>query len=214
MVMINSNKALPRATDPARWLDRPREVSVKRTLAAVRYRAIARDRYGARLRAIRAFSELDDFDLYGEGWDTPHPAVALDLHAAARRAYRGSVDDKLSLLAKYRFALAFENSRYPGYITEKLFDCFFARCIPIYSGAPDVALYVPPSTFIDVRQFASYAELERFLRALTEEDARRYLDAAYAFLLSPAFEAFCADRFARDLVEAVLSVAPSNTSES
>lgn len=214
MVMINSNKALPRATDLPRWLDRPREVSVRRTLASVRYRAIARDRYGARLRAIRAFSELDDFDLYGEGWETPHPAVTSELSAAAVRVYRGSVDDKLSLLAKYRFALAFENSRYPGYITEKLFDCFFARCIPIYSGAPDVALYVPPSTFIDVRQFASYAELERFLRALTEEDARRYLDAAYAFLLSPAFESFCADRFGRDLVEAVLSVGPSESTGS
>lgn len=212
LVMINSNKALPRAVDVARWLDSPREVSVKRTLASLRYRAIARDRYGARLRAIHAFSELDDFDLYGEGWDMPHPAVASPLHAAAGRVYRGTVDDKLSLLAKYRFALAFENSRYPGYITEKLFDCFFARCIPIYSGAPDVALYVPPSTFIDVRQFASYGELERFLRALTEEDARRYLDAAHAFLLSPAFEAFCADRFARDLVEATLSLAQTTGS--
>ena len=209
LVMINSNKALPRATDLARWLDRPREVSVKRTLAALRYRAIARDRYGARLRAIKAFSQLTDFDLYGEGWDTPHRAVSADFHAAAARVYRGTVNDKLSLLGRYRFALVFENSRYPGYITEKLFDCFFARCIPIYSGAPDVALYVPPSTFIDVRQFASYEELERFLRGLTEEDARRYLDAAHAFLLSPAFEAFCADRFARDLIEALLSVSPA-----
>lgn len=207
LVMINSNKALARATDPARWLDRPREVSLKRTLAALRYRPIARDRYLARLRAVQAFVDRDDFDLYGEGWDTPHPAVPPDLHASAMRVYRGTVDDKLALLARYRFALAFENTRFPGYISEKLFDCFFARCIPIYSGAPDVALYVPPSTFIDVRQFASYAELERYVRALTEEDARRYLDAAHAFLTSPAFEAFCTDRFARDLVEATLAVA-------
>ncbi|HEY0582707.1 MAG TPA: glycosyltransferase family 10 [Chloroflexota bacterium] len=206
LTMINSNKAMPRARDVARWLDRPREVSVKRTLAGLRYRPVARDRYGARLRAIESLANLDDFDLYGEGWESRHPAVEPGLFAAAQRVYRGQVDDKLALLATYRFALVFENTRFPGYISEKLFDCFFARCIPIYSGAPDVAQYIPPPAFIDARQFASFRELEKFLRGITEEDARRYVDAAHAFLLSPAFEAFCVDRFARDLVDVLVAV--------
>ena len=206
LVMINSNKALPRARDLARWLDRPREVSLKRTVAGLRYRPVARDRYQARLRAIEAFARLEDFDLYGEGWNQRHPAVEPALHATLQRPYRGTVDDKLTLLAGYRFALVFENTRFPGYISEKLFDCFFARCIPIYSGAPDVAQYIPPSTFIDVRQFPSHGELERFLRRTSEEDAKRYVDAAHAFLISPAFESWCADRFARDLVDALVQV--------
>jgi hypothetical protein len=206
LVMINSNKALPKGLDFARWLDRPREVSVKRELAGLLYRPIARDRYGARLRAIEAFSKFDDFDLYGEGWLERHSAVEPGLHAAAQRAYRGVADDKLGLLATYRFALIFENTRFSGYISEKLFDCFYARCIPIYSGAPDVVQYVPPAAFIDARQFPTHAELERFLRALTEDDARRYLDAAHSFLASSAFESFCGDRFARDLVDALVSV--------
>src|SRR5262249_7890694 len=206
LVMINSNKALPKGLHLTRWLDRPRELSVKRELAGLRYRAIARDRYGARLRAIEAFSKVDDFDLYGEGWQERHSAVEPSLHAAAQRAYRGAVAEKLSLLATYRFALVFENTRFSGYISEKLFDCFFARCIPIYSGAPDVVQYVPPAAFVDARQFATHAELERFLRGLTEADARRYLDAAHSFLASSDFEAFCSDRFARDLVDALVSV--------
>jgi hypothetical protein len=206
LTMINSNKALPGARDIARWFDRPREVSVKRHLAGLRYRAVARDRYRARLRAIEAFSGLDDFDLYGEGWNVRHPAVEPALHAAAQRVYRGVVDDKLSLLARYRFALVFENTRFPGYISEKLFDCFFARCIPIYSGAPDIAQYVPPPAFIDARQFATVPDLERFLRGITEADARRYVDAAHAFLASPAYESFCIDRFGRDLVDAIQQV--------
>jgi hypothetical protein len=204
LTMINSQKALPRARDFARWFDHPREVSLKRTIAGLRYRPVARDRYGARLRAIESFAEREDFDLYGEGWLERHPAIEPAVFETAQRVYRGPIDDKLSLLARYRFALVYENTRFAGYISEKLFDCFFARCIPIYSGAPDVAQYVPPPAFIDVRQFATFRELEIFLRGLTEEDARRYVDAAHAFLLSSAYEAFCVDRFARDLVDALI----------
>ena len=207
LVMINSNKAFPRIGDLARWLDRPREVSLKRAIAGLRYRPIARERYRARLRAIEAFAAGGDFDLYGEGWMERHPAVEARVHTAAQQAYRGPVNDKLKLLASYRFALVYENTRFPGYVSEKLFDCFFARCIPIYSGAPDVAQYIPPSAFIDVRQFPSFQELERFLRRVSEEDARRYIDAAHSFLISPAFETWCVDRFARDLVDAVVHVA-------
>jgi hypothetical protein len=204
--MVSSNKAVPRARDLARWFDRPREVSLKRTLAGLRYRPVARERYAARLRAIEAFAGLEDFDVYGEGWERRHPAVEPGIHAAALRAYRGTAGDKLKLLAQYRFALVFENSRFPGYISEKLFDCFYARCIPIYSGAPDVAQYVPPAAFIDVRQFPSFPELERFVRHISEDDAKRYVDAAHAFMILPAFESWCADRFARDLIDAVIQV--------
>jgi hypothetical protein len=205
--MVNSNKALPRTTDLARWLDRPREVSIKRQLAALRYRPINRERYSARANLIRAFSVRDDFDLYGEGWQERHPAMDAQAYEAARRVYRGPVRDKLGLLARYRFALAVENTRFRGYITEKLFDPMYARCIPVYVGAPDVAQFVPPAAFVDAGQFPTYAALEQFLRAMTEEEAVRYIDAAHQFLASPAFEQFCADHFARDLVDAVLAVA-------
>ena len=46
---------------------------------------------------------------------------------------------KLSLLARYKFTLAFENSRAAGYVTEKLFQPLIAGSLPIYWGAPDVA---------------------------------------------------------------------------
>jgi len=209
LVAIADNRAMPQVRDLARWLDRPREVSIRRTLAGLRYRPIARERYQARLRAFEAFSEHDDFDLFGNGWERRHPAVAADLHAASAKAYRGPArrTEILGLLAKYRFALVYEDTRFPGYISDTILDCFFARCIPIYSGAPDVAQYVPPSAFIDVRQFVTFPELERFLMRMTEDDARRYVDAAHAFLISPAFESWCAERFARDMVDALLQVA-------
>jgi hypothetical protein len=208
MVAVANNRAIPRARDVARWFDRPREVSLWRSLAGLRYRPIAHDRYLARLRAFGAFADHSDFDLFGEGWEHRHPAVEHELHTGAARAYRGPIDsDMLSLLARYRFALVYEEARFPGYVSNTIFDCFCARCIPIYSGAPDVAQYVPPSAFIDIRQFVSFPELERFLTRLTEDDARRYVEAAHAFLISPAFESWCADRFAHDLAEALHQVA-------
>jgi Glycosyltransferase family 10 (fucosyltransferase) C-term len=184
----------------------PRGLSLARTIAGLRYRPVARERYQARLRAFEFFANNDELDLFGDAWEQRHPSVAPELHAAAARAYRGSAEDTLGLLAKYRFALVYENTRFPGYVTDRILDCFFARCIPIYSGAPDIAQYVPPSAFVDVRQFQTFPELERFLVRTTEDDARRYVDAAYAFMISPAFESWCAERFARDLVEAVAHV--------
>jgi Glycosyltransferase family 10 (fucosyltransferase) C-term len=207
LAMIDDSKAIPRWRDPARWFDRPREVSLRREWAGLNYRPILRDRYQARLRAIEAFARLGDFDLFGKGWaDKRHPAIEPGLHAAAQQTYRGTVRDPASLLAGYRFALVFENTRFPGYVSARIFECFFARCIPIYSGAPDVAQYVPPAAFIDARQFASYADLVRFLRDTTEADARRYLDAAHAFLASPDYASRCIARFARDVVDALVQV--------
>ena len=180
------------------YAEPPEPRNLVRTVAGLRYRPIARHRYTARLRAFEAFAARDDFDLYGEGWASHEPVAG---------SYRGRAEDALSLLARYRFALVYENARFNGYITDRILDCFFARCVPIYSGAPDIAQYVPPSAFIDVRQFQSFPELERFLERTTEEDARRYVDAARAFMISPRFESWCAERFARDLVEALLAVA-------
>lgn len=44
------------------------------------------------------------------------------------------VEDKHKWLQNYKFNLCFENSSYPGYLTEKLFDAYNAGCVPIYWG--------------------------------------------------------------------------------
>lgn len=54
-------------------------------------------------------------------------------------AARASADwqrEKIGYLGKFKFTIAFENSRRPGYVTEKLFDAFTADTIPIYWGDP------------------------------------------------------------------------------
>lgn len=159
--------------------------------------------YTERLRAIKHFSENPGFHLYGRGWKTRCRKMPIDFHLAAVRSYKGACSDKISTLAKYRFAVCFENTRFPGYITEKIFDCFFAGCIPIYYGAPDIEKYVPKETFIDFREFEGYADLDKYLVQMTSDKASSYLEAAKTFLASKAFDPFYQDHFASELVSAL-----------
>jgi hypothetical protein len=204
LVCIVANKAIVRSF--TRWFDQPREVSIKRELASRRYPPLASDLYIERLRAVAQFAGRPDFDTYGQGWDRRHPAVPGRLHEAFLRAYRGPAHGKLATLAQYRFALCLENSSFAGYISEKIFDCFFAGTVPLYRGAPDVLDFIPAETFVDLRQFRDYAALEQFLDALDEASARKYLDAAAEFMRSPAFARFSHARFAGDMVDALRSI--------
>lgn len=56
----------------------------------------------------------------------------------------------LNVFNKYKFILCFENSYQNGYVTEKIFNCFFAGTIPIYMGAPNILDYFSESCFINV----------------------------------------------------------------
>jgi hypothetical protein len=56
----------------------------------------------------------------------------------------------LNVLNKYKFIFVCENSVTDGYITEKIFNCYFARCIPIYFGAKNIEYYFNSNTFINM----------------------------------------------------------------
>jgi hypothetical protein len=103
-------------------------------------------------------------------------------------------------LLEYRFCLAYENSVEPDYISEKLFDCFYAGCVPIYYGAPNITDYIPASTFIDKRNF-SYEELYRYLSAMPEKEYNGYLAAAEAYLQSPALRPFTPEGYTEIFVK-------------
>jgi len=117
------------------------------------------------------------------------------------------VPDKIATLSGYRFSLCFENTRFPGYVTEKIFDGFFAGTIPVYLGAPDIGDFVPAGTFVDASAFSSYDDLNGFLREIAEAEALQMMERIRAFLRSPAFDKFHEEHFARSLVEVFRSVA-------
>ncbi len=149
--------------------------------------------YTERLRAITFFSQCDGFDLYGVGWDEPVPDKAA--RQAVARCYRGAPRAKYATLAGYRFAICYENMVCPGWITEKIFDCFYTGTIPVYLGAPDIAEHVPADCFIDRRQFDSYADLLVYLTSLTAVELAGYRERARAYLASERFRPFRKESF-------------------
>jgi hypothetical protein len=56
----------------------------------------------------------------------------------------------LNLFNKYKFILCFENSYTDGYITEKIFNAFFSRSIPIYLGPNNINKYINISSYINL----------------------------------------------------------------
>lgn len=81
------------------------------------------------------------------------------------RAYR-PIDTKEEGLAPYRFSLVIENSREPGYFTEKLIDALLCRTVPIYWGAPDVEAWFLPEGMILCE---SMADMKAACRSLGPE---------------------------------------------
>jgi len=67
---------------------------------------------------------------------------------------------------KYKFYLAFENSLCRDYITEKLFKINSLDIVAIVMGGADYSRYVPPGTYIDVRDFRMVKDLADYLLVL------------------------------------------------
>jgi len=60
--------------------------------------------------------------------------------------------NKLEFLKKCSFSVAFENSRHPGYCTEKLFHALVAGCIPLYWGDPLANKDFNPEAFVHIQR--------------------------------------------------------------
>ncbi len=161
-----------------------------------------RELYGERLKAIRYFSAVPGFDLYGWRWDKmPRHPFYFCYGKYAKRAWRGAPEDKTETMGPYKFSICFENCEVPGWVSEKVYDCLAAGCIPVYLGAPDITSYVPAGCFIDFRKFNSYEELHKFLVSLPEERLIEYREAIRAFLASRVKDGKTPDDFVKEMLE-------------
>lgn len=175
--------------------------------------------YSERIKAVRWFEKNhpDDFDLYGVGWDQYHfgnklPLRLLNRINPLRRAlathyssYRGKIERKKPVLERYNFAICYENARdVPGYITEKIFDCFFARCVPVYWGADNVSHYIPASCFIDRRAFDSLEELYHYMIDMSPACYQEYQNAIAAFVAGPQAERFSCNVFSKTILSTIV----------
>ena len=75
-------------------------------------------------------------------------------------------------------------------MSEKIFDCFCARTVPIYYGSKGNEAFLPKGTYIDFRDFATLAHLLRYLRNMDEYAYSQYISRINAFLQSPEVSQF------------------------
>lgn len=143
--------------------------------------------HSKRLKVIEHFGAKGLLDLYGSGWldESRFPKQKRETIAAiVKKLNPAFCDDKINTISKYKFVVCFENIAYPGYVTEKIIDCFVAGAIPIYLGAPDIDKFVPADSYIDFRKYSSLEELEEYLLSLTELDISNMVAAGAGFIAS------------------------------
>ena len=147
--------------------------------------------YTQRREIIDYFEDKTGFDLYGFGWS------GLGL-----RNYKGTVAKKLETLSGYKFCFCYENIKnVSGYITEKIFDCFFAGCVPIYMGADNVELYIPSGCFVNANKFNSLSEVHEFLNCMPQEEYETYLFSIESFLESNEFsDTFSVESYIKTMI--------------
>jgi tRNA C32,U32 (ribose-2'-O)-methylase TrmJ len=121
-------------------------------------------------------------------------------------SYGGRVEGKMPVLRNYKFALCYENGRdIDGYITEKVFDCFFAGTIPIYWGANNISQYVPINCYIDRTKFKNDEDLYNFLKKMESSEIVKMQQNIESFLKSNRVLPFGNEFFAKNITETILN---------
>lgn len=85
----------------------------------------------------------------------------------------GPVKDKLDFCRGYKFNIAFENSAYPGYTTEKIMEAYAAESVPIYFGNPTIETDFRLESMVRVKD---ESDIERAVEEIIRLDND---DAAY-----------------------------------
>jgi hypothetical protein len=174
--------------------------------------------YSKRLETIRWFEKHhpQDLDYYGIGWDYSfdvwwqkffrklHILKFFPKHKSL--SCKGRIEEKLVTLRKYKFALCYENGRdIDGYITEKIFDCFFAGTIPIYWGANNIQDYIPENCFIDKRNYKLDQEVYNLIKNMKDLEIIAYQSNIESFLKSEKITPFSNDIFVSTIVENIIN---------
>ena len=82
----------------------------------------------------------------------------------------GPVEDKMEFQLRHKFAIAFENSQYPGYVTEKIMEAFAAQTIPIYWGDPVITRTFNPKAFVNCNDYANFEQVVERVKEIDQDD--------------------------------------------
>lgn len=103
---------------------------------------------------------------------------------------------KFEFMRKYKFNLCYENSSYPGYVSEKLFHALYMNVVPIYWGSPCVEMDFNPEAFINRLDFDSDENMIEYIKKVDTDD-ELYEKMINANKLNPRNKVFDLNRFLR-----------------
>lgn len=114
---------------------------------------------------------------------------------------------KIDIARQFNFSLAFENSSTSGYTTEKIFDAFVARSIPIYWGNPRIEEEFNPKAFVNRHAFPDDESCIAYVLELAADDDRMlemlnmpvFADGYDAYAELDKFRSFIANIFGQNI---------------
>ncbi len=149
-----------------------------------------------------ASSQLEIIDVFGFGWNRPlfvrlahrtfelwraiRSRASLNFQGISKtlakpRSYKGAVSDKVLAMSSYRVALVIENSS--EFLSEKLFDAWFAGCIPVYLGPKVESFGIPKGLLVQVEN-PSLDEIQKSIDVAFSIDHEMFLRDVRSFLSS------------------------------
>ena len=186
---------VPTGADPSEYREnRFKDIAFesKKLVAAVsrnRWHYMPQATFGKRREVYRFLQKKipGQFDLFGLDWERACCFRERLLGRSYTSCWKGELpggwDAKVNKLAHYKFSVCFENSTgNPGYLSEKIFDCFCARTVPIYLGSKGNEVFLPRGAYIDYRDFGSPQRLLRYIQNVSPAEHAGYVERIDEFL--------------------------------
>lgn len=106
------------------------------------------------------------------------------------KKYKGRVESNilhshinhLKKMDEYLFCLCFEPTYHPywswDFITERIFNCFRTKTVPIYIGCYNIDEYIPKDLYIDFREYysSSHRDYQKLNKVLREFPKSRWVE--------------------------------------
>lgn len=174
----------------------------------------AQDQYALRRQIVEEYTQAftpEEFHLYGRWPASPwykgelyasNDLAGFGFHCPANPGTDLRPDGRYETLPLYHYNICVENSRYPGYVTEKIWHAMAAGCIPVYIGAPDVDVMIPPDLYIDLRRL-DLGQARDLMRAQTQDERDALKQRIHTWLTGEGASWFSSVRMAKKVLWAV-----------
>lgn len=174
-----------------------------------------RDLYNEIRKIINFFEQgnQENFHLFGHGWNIPkitlmYPFLSMRIKKlnfkGTLKSYQGVCTEKKIALSDSTFNFCYENSDYPQYTTEKLFDAIVNQSVPIYFGEQS-GKSIPEETHIDASKFSNIHQLYEYCISMPEHKRQSIVSAGVSFLHEKGRQ-FSHQTYAKKLAKCIDSI--------